>query len=80
MQCVEACEKVHEGDRRPPLLHMLSDQCALDVSLRDFGLKPEIPTDCFPPMAGATPDSLSSNEGVAKGDSPRDAGTHRHFR
>lgn len=50
MQCVEACEKVHENDPRPPLLHMLSDQCALDVSLRDFGLKPSIPTDCFPPV------------------------------
>ena len=50
MQCVEACEKVHSDDPRPPLLHMLQDQCALDVSLRDFGLKPNIPTDCFPPV------------------------------
>ncbi|WP_456412883.1 4Fe-4S binding protein [Thiolapillus sp.] len=54
MQCVEACEKVHEDDPRPPLLHMLSDQCALDVSLRDFGQKPSIPADCFPPIASST--------------------------
>ncbi len=49
MQCVEACENVHRNDSRPPLLHMLKNQCALDVSMRDFGSKPEIPQNCFPP-------------------------------
>ncbi|WP_457673590.1 4Fe-4S binding protein [Thiolapillus sp.] len=56
MQCVEACERVHENDPHPPLLHMLRDQCALDVSLRDFGLKPDIPADCFPPVQQSRPE------------------------
>lgn len=47
MQCVDACEKVQTGTKELPLLRMLNDQCALDVSMRDFGKKPDIPGDCF---------------------------------
>ena len=47
MQCVDACEKVQTGTKESPLLKMLGDQCALDVSMRDFGKKPDIPGDCF---------------------------------
>jgi hypothetical protein len=30
-----------------PLLSMLENKSALDVSMRDFGKHPEIPADCF---------------------------------
>jgi len=46
-QCVQACERVTETEGCDSLLHMLSDQCALDVSERDFGHRPQIPDDCF---------------------------------
>jgi hypothetical protein len=26
---------------------MVENECALDVSMRDFGKRPEIPVDCF---------------------------------
>ncbi|RTZ58266.1 MAG: 4Fe-4S binding protein [Gammaproteobacteria bacterium] len=47
MQCVEACEKVQEGGDQPSLLRMLDGHCALDVSDRDFGRRPDVPPDCF---------------------------------
>ena len=46
-QCVQACENVNQPDQRPGLLQMLSGSCALEVSARDFGLRPEVPADCF---------------------------------
>ncbi len=47
MQCVEACEKVQAGGDQPSLLKMLDGHCALDVSDRDFGRRPDVPPDCF---------------------------------
>ena len=47
MQCVDACEKVQTNTKEMPLLKMVKDQCALDVSMRDFGKKPDVPRDCF---------------------------------
>ena len=47
MQCVSACEDVQQNTSRLPLLKLLEDRCALDVSERDFGYKPDVPCDCF---------------------------------
>jgi polyferredoxin len=46
-QCVQACEKVNQPRGAASLLQMVSDQCALDVSERDFGHRPDVPPDCF---------------------------------
>jgi polyferredoxin len=46
-QCVQACEKVNKPQGAESLLQMVTDQCALDVSARDFGRRPEVPDDCF---------------------------------
>jgi len=47
MQCVQACENVQHGSSELPLLKMLEAHCALDVSDRGLGNKPETPTTCF---------------------------------
>lgn len=47
MQCVEACENVQGVEGNVSLLKMLDKQCALDVSGRGLGHKPDVPTDCF---------------------------------
>jgi heterodisulfide reductase subunit C len=46
-QCVQACERVNEPNGQVSLLRMVADQCALDVSERDFGRRPEVPASCF---------------------------------
>ncbi|HHO68187.1 MAG TPA: 4Fe-4S binding protein [Gammaproteobacteria bacterium] len=46
-QCVQACERVNAPRGREVPLQMLAGQCALDVSERDFGRRPEVPVDCF---------------------------------
>jgi len=52
-QCLQACEQVqaggpgNSGKIQPPLLQWLRDECARDVSQRDFGIKPSVPTDCY---------------------------------
>jgi polyferredoxin len=52
-QCLQACEQVqaggpgNSGKIQAPLLQWVQDACALDVSQRDFGNKPEIPTHCY---------------------------------
>jgi hypothetical protein len=48
-QCIAACEQVQENlqTHRPPLLQWLQGDCALDVSARDFGKRPNIPSDCY---------------------------------
>lgn len=48
-QCIAACEQVQENIQpgRPPLLQWLQGECALDVSARDFGKRPEIPPNCY---------------------------------
>lgn len=46
-QCVQACENVNSPNGENSLLQMLNSQCALDVSERDFGRRPEVPADCF---------------------------------
>lgn len=47
MQCITACENVHENSGQQPLLKMLEEHCAFDVSDRGFGHKPDIPSGCF---------------------------------
>ncbi len=47
-QCVQACERVNRPNGQPGLLTMLEGQCALDVSERDFGRRPDVPASCFP--------------------------------
>ncbi|MBL3591535.1 MAG: 4Fe-4S binding protein [gamma proteobacterium endosymbiont of Lamellibrachia anaximandri] len=47
MQCVDACEKVQDKKSGAPLLKMLEEHCALDVSDRGFGRKPVVPERCF---------------------------------
>jgi len=46
-QCVQACERVTGPRGTPSLLQMVEEQCALDVSDRDFGRRPDVPRDCF---------------------------------
>ena len=46
-QCVQACEDVNRPKGQGSLLQMVSSQCALDVSERDFGRRPEVPATCF---------------------------------
>ena len=48
-RCLSACEQVQEGltNGRPPLLQWVQDECALDVSSRDFGVRPQVPCDCY---------------------------------
>jgi len=46
-QCVQACERVNEPNGQVSLLQMVADQCALDVSERDFGRRPKVPASCF---------------------------------
>jgi polyferredoxin len=47
MQCVDACDKVQEGKSEVSLIRMLKNDCALDVSARSFGNKPDIPQGCY---------------------------------
>ena len=47
MQCIASCEKVQAQHQRVSLLKMLDNECALDVSARGLGNKPDIPNDCF---------------------------------
>ena len=46
-QCVQACEHVNRPAGKQSLLQMVEGQCALDVSDRDFGRRPEVPCGCF---------------------------------
>ena len=47
MQCIDACENVQSEKSGLPLLKMLEQECAHNVSNRGFGHKPEVPTGCF---------------------------------
>ncbi len=47
MQCIAACEATQSRTSGQSLLKLVEDQCALDVSARDFGIKPEVPSRCF---------------------------------
>ncbi len=52
-QCIQACQRVNLPKGRPALLKMVEGQCALDVSERDFGRRPDVPRGCFdPPPSG----------------------------
>ena len=51
MQCVQSCEQVQQKLSAPSLLKMVESECALDVSMRDFGNRPETPQDCFEPRS-----------------------------
>jgi len=46
-QCVQACDRVNQPKGKQGLLQMVEGQCALDVSDRDFGRRPEVPGGCF---------------------------------
>jgi polyferredoxin len=46
-QCVQACEKVGRSEGRNSLLKMVQNDCALQVSRRDFGHRPPAPANCF---------------------------------
>ena len=46
-QCVQACERVNHPQGQQSLLQMVEEQCALDVSDRDFGRRPKLPAGCF---------------------------------
>ncbi len=46
-QCIQACDQVNRPNNKPGLLKMLDGQCALDVSERDFGRRPDVPAGCF---------------------------------
>lgn len=52
-QCLAACEQVqsggigHAGKVQTPLLQWIQGDCALDVSQRDFGIRPDVPKACF---------------------------------
>ncbi|MFQ5644729.1 MAG: 4Fe-4S binding protein [Thiogranum sp.] len=46
-QCVQACERVNLPQGKQSLLQMVEGQCALDVSERGFGRRPEVPAGCF---------------------------------
>lgn len=46
-QCVQACERVNGPKGKQSLLQMVEGQCALDVSDRDFGRRPQVPCSCF---------------------------------
>jgi polyferredoxin len=52
-QCLQACELVqaggpgNNGKLQTSLLQWVRNDCALDVSQRDFGVRPTVPHDCF---------------------------------
>jgi polyferredoxin len=46
-QCVKACENVGLAEGRASLLKMVTNDCALQVSQRDFGHRPAVPANCF---------------------------------
>jgi len=46
-QCITACQTVQRDNPEGSLLKWLDGDCALDVSARDFGRRPEVPADCF---------------------------------
>ncbi|RMG29107.1 MAG: 4Fe-4S binding protein [Gammaproteobacteria bacterium] len=46
-RCVQACRDVNLPRGRHVPLQMVSGACALDVSERDFGRRPEVPDDCY---------------------------------
>lgn len=48
-QCIAACEQVQDKVQagKPPLLQWVQGACALDTSARDFGKRPQIPTNCY---------------------------------
>lgn len=52
-QCLQACEQVqaggpgNSGKVQAPLLQWVQGACALDVSAREFGRKPNLAKDCF---------------------------------
>lgn len=47
MECVDACSSVQKVKSAASLLKMVENECALDVSMREFGKHPEVPPDCF---------------------------------
>ena len=51
-QCVQACERVNRPKGEESVLQMVSGQCALDVSERDFGRRPKVPAGCFQRESG----------------------------
>lgn len=46
-RCITACETVQADNPEGSLLQWVDQACAREVSDRDFGRKPDVPTDCF---------------------------------
>ena len=47
-QCIAACEQVQAQQQDgSPVLQWVTGACALDVSQRDFGSRPILPTNCY---------------------------------
>lgn len=47
MECVDACSRVQNKRSGSSILKMVEKECALDVSMRDFGKKPSVSPSCF---------------------------------
>jgi polyferredoxin len=54
-ECLSACEQVQARNPRGTLLRWIEGDCALDVSQRDFGRRPELPAECFEPPKQVQP-------------------------
>lgn len=46
-ECLSACQQVQARNPRGALLRWVEGDCALDVSMRDFGCRPSVPDGCF---------------------------------
>jgi len=50
MRCIDACEPVQinkNSSSNLSLLQMINKECALDKSSRDFGIKVDVPNNCY---------------------------------
>jgi len=69
-QCIQACDEVQSDDPRGSLLQWVQEDCALDVSDRDFGRKRTLDRNCFTPRSGAE----QAPESDAPGRTPGEGG------
>jgi dissimilatory sulfite reductase (desulfoviridin) alpha/beta subunit len=47
-RCITACETVQADNPQGSLLQWVEGECAREVSEREFGHKPDVPSGCFP--------------------------------
>lgn len=62
-ECLSACQQVQARNPRGPLLRWVEGDCALDVSMRDFGFRPIVPKTCFSDQTASSGDGQASPEG-----------------